>query len=263
MVLLKESRRRTVLTRDALDWLSIKDLHVECIIGVFTEERNGPQPLVVDLHLGLSTDTAGKEELLSKTVDYYALTGQIAFLLEACKFRLMETAARALASYLLAPPALGEERAQIERARIALAKPKALPTPAIATLEIEREKSFVAVRVEKKAFGTVDVIYETAEAGIYRLNVAPGKEIALHVHRTMNEHELILTPGLVSQDRELLAGTASHAPHGAPRSYRNATKSYQTILYVDTPPFVSEDEIEVDPAFSRDSSAVVVASEGR
>ena len=45
--------------------------------------------------------------------------------------------------------------------------------------------------------GTVDVIHETREAGIYRLNVAPGRSIPLHVHRRMQESEMVITAGLL------------------------------------------------------------------
>jgi FolB domain-containing protein len=231
---------------DVLDWITIRNLQVDCIIGVFAEERTRPQPVVVTLRLGLSPHDVAGSESLDDTVDYLAVAGQVTFLLSVCRFQLIETAAEALASYLIAPPTLAERRAPIRRVAVEIHKPQALPAPATACLTIERSAAPVpAFKVEDKSFGTVDVIHETAQSGIYRLNVAPGKEIPLHVHQRMEEHELVLTRGLVSQGCEIFPGTAFHWPRGAAHYYRNPTDRHQTILCVDTPRFIPEDEVEV------------------
>ena len=76
---------------------------VECVICVYGGERHRTQPVTVKLELFLDTrgaSTAG----LSGTVDYARLAGEVRFLLESCRFKLLETAAEALARYILAPP---------------------------------------------------------------------------------------------------------------------------------------------------------------
>lgn len=231
--------------REKLDWISIRDLRAECVIGVHAEERDLIQTVVVDVALGLPLDDAGRNGRLSETVDYTALSGQLTFLLRVCQFRLIETAAWALARYILAPPALGERRAQVREVRLELHKPAAMQAPAVARVSIERDASSMVPAVEEKSFGTVDVICITSEVGIYRLNIAPGKEIPLHVHRIMDEHELVLSSGLVAQDEAVLPGAAFHWPLGAPHRYRNPSDSFQTVLCVDRPPFVLTDEVEV------------------
>jgi FolB domain-containing protein len=229
---------------EPLDWISIENLQVHCIIGMFTEERTDSQPVVVNLRLGLSTRNAGRNEDLRGTVDYHALGGQVKFLLSTCRFRLIETAAETLAAYLLAPPALGERRSAVQRAVVEVHKPRAMPAPTTARLIIERDAAMFVPKIEAKSFGTVDVIFETPDWGIYRLNVAPGKEIPLHVHKKMREHELVLTSGLVARGQSLYPGTAFHWPHGAAHHYLNPTTEHQTILCVDSPPFIPEDEVE-------------------
>ena len=241
---------------EALDWISIRDLQVSCVIGVYAEERTREQPVVVAVRLGFRPgDRAGRERL-EETLDYVAVCGQIAFLLRSCRFGLIETAAEALAAYLIAPPTLAERRQRIARVVVELHKPQALPRPATAQVSIERSAAPDAVKVEDKAFGTVDVVYETAEAGIYRLNIAPGREIPLHVHHRMDEHELVLTRGVECQGREALPGTVFHWPKGAAHYYRNPTSAHQTVLCVDVPRFMPDDEIEV-----RGTPAEVVAEQ--
>jgi dihydroneopterin aldolase len=232
---------------EALDWIAIRDLRVECVIGIFAEEDTRVQPVSVTLRLGLSPREHATESL-EDSVDYLAVAGQVSFLLAACRFRLLETAADALAAYLLAPPTPAERRVPIRRVVVEIHKPNALPAPVTASLTIERAAGPRRFRVEEKSFGTVDVIHEAAHSGIYRLNVAPGRQIPLHVHQQMEEHELVLTRGIRCQGREVFPGTAFHWPRGAAHFYENPTSHYQTILCVDRPRFIPEDEVEVTGA---------------
>jgi dihydroneopterin aldolase len=200
----------------------------------------------LDLYLELDTRTAGERERLRDSVDYAALTTQLAFLLGACRFRMLETAAHALARYLLLPPALGERRAQIEALRLRLTKPSALGGRALPYLEICRDVSDVALQTEVSKFGRVDIVLETSEAGIYRLNVAPGESIPLHVHRQMRESELVLSEGLLCQGNPVAPGTIFHWPLHTAHRYDNPTPRFQSILCVDSPRFMPEDEVEVE-----------------
>jgi dihydroneopterin aldolase len=235
------------------DRIRIRGIEVECVVGVYPHERDTPQPLRVDVDLWLDTERAAKRERLRASVDYAAVTAQVRFLLTSCRFRMLETAAHALLRYLLAPPALGEKRAPVARARIVLEKPEALGGAAVPSLEVEREAAWVELTQEEKPFGVVDVIHETREAGIYRLNVAPGAEIPLHVHRVMRESEMVLSAGLLCQDEPVLPGTIHRWRKGAAHRYANPTRRWQTILCVDAPRFIESDEILVaaDPARAR------------
>ncbi len=229
----------------ARDTIAIRELRLDAVVGVHPHERDQPQSLVFDVELHLDTEEAAVQERLSRTVDYDAICRQIVFLLQSCKFRLIETAAHALARYLLAPPAPGERRAQIESLRMRLSKPEALGGAAIPSIEIERHRSWVTLAREDKPFGTVDVVHETQDAGIYRLNVAPGRDIPLHVHRRMQESEMVLGEGLLCQGAPCPAGTVHRWPYDTPHTYRNPTDRHQSILCVDSPRFMEEDEIVV------------------
>lgn len=228
------------------DVIRIGGLTVECVVGVYPEERQKVQPLTVDLEMHVATEVAARSEKLSDTVHYALVADQIAFLLRSCRFRLIETAAHAIAKYLLAPPAPGERRAAIEHVRLRLTKPGALAGRAIPSIEIDRSAAWATFEVEQKDFGTVDVIHETKSAGIYRLNVAPGRGIPLHVHRRMKESEMILTEGLLVQGRPMPPGTVHRWPRELPHRYDNPTERWQSVLCVDSPPFLASDEIVVE-----------------
>ena len=227
------------------DRIAIRGLEVDCVVGVYPHERDILQPLVVDVELGLDTEPAAASERVQSTVDYAATAAQIAFLLRSCRFRLLETAAHALARTLLAPPAPGERRAAVRDLMLRLTKPGALGGRAVPSLEIRRAAPWVTMAREVKAFGSVDVIFETKDAGVYRLNVAPGRSIPLHVHRVMQESEMVLGDGLHCQGAPCATGTVHRWPLGAPHCYDNPTDRWQTILCVDAPRFMQDDEVAV------------------
>jgi dihydroneopterin aldolase len=226
--------------------IRIRGLEVDCVVGLYPHERHTPQPLRLDAELCLDTEPAARRERLGLTVDYAALSAQLGFLLRNCRFRMLETAAHALCRYLLAPPAPGERRAQLARVRVTLTKPTAIGGVTVPSLEVEREAAWLTLAQEQKAFGTVDIIHETRDAGIYRLNLAPQRGIPLHVHRVMQEAEMVLSAGLLCQHKPVAAGTVHRWPKGAAHCYHNPTRRYQTILCVDSPPFMQEDEIAVE-----------------
>ena len=238
-----ERRQKLRVVRDLI---TIAGLEVDCVVGTYSHERDTPQRLRIDVELETSIEAAAMHERLRDTVDYAAITSQIAFLLESCRFRLLETAAHTLAKLLLAPPAVGERRAPIERIRLTVTKPLALGGRGVPSLTIERDAAWAVLGHEQKSFGNVDIVHETRDAGIYRLNVAPGRGIPLHVHRVMNESEMVLGDGLLCQGRPVAPGTIFRWPHGAAHRYDNPTDRWQTVLCVDAPRFDPSDEIEVD-----------------
>jgi dihydroneopterin aldolase len=228
------------------DVIEIRGLRVECVVGVYPHERDQPQPLEIDVSLELDTEWAGESQRLRRTVDYAAIASQIAFLLQSCRFFLLETAGHALTRFLLAPPALGEERARIQAVTVRLTKPMALGGNGVPSLVIHRDASQVVLEHEDKPFGTVDIVHVTREVGIYRLNVAPGRSIPLHVHRVMQESEMVLGDGLLLNGKRVPAGAVHRWPHDLAHRYDNPSAAWQSILCVDSPPFVPSDEIEVE-----------------
>ncbi len=88
----------------------ITGLTVNCVVGVFPRERNKVQPVVIDVDMHVPSEKAGVSERLRDTVDYSSVASEVAFLLRACHFRLLETAAHVIAKWLLLPSVEGDSR---------------------------------------------------------------------------------------------------------------------------------------------------------
>ncbi|MCC6809491.1 MAG: dihydroneopterin aldolase [Deltaproteobacteria bacterium] len=229
-----------------LDKLSLTNMRVDCIVGVFANERQTPQPVELSLGLFLDTRAAATNSRIRETVDYARLAGELRFLLVASRFMLLESAAEAVAAYVLAPPSVDVPRPQVQRVEVKLVKPQALAGAGIPAIEIVREASDYRYVTERKAFGFVDVLFETKECGIYRERVAPGKAVPTHVHTQIDESELVLGDGLLLQGRRVDPGLGRSWPRGFAHRYDNPTATEQSFLCIDRPAFIPSDEVEVD-----------------
>ncbi|WPB82291.1 dihydroneopterin aldolase [Archangium violaceum] len=228
-----------------LDVIELRQLPVNCIVGVYPAERGTPQPLELDVALYLDTRKAAAEGSLRDTVDYARLSGELRFLLESADFRMLETAAEALCRYILAPPTEDSARAPVRAVTLRLFKPEALGRAGRASLQVHRTADEYQYEQEDKPFGRVDILFQDEHVGIYRLRIAPGRTIPTHEHRVMNESELVLGHGLLLQGRPVQAGTGFRWPKHLPHRYDNPKAIEQTVLCVDRPAFIPDDEVEV------------------
>jgi dihydroneopterin aldolase len=229
-----------------LDVIELRGLTVDCIVGVFNRERFTAQPLRLDVALFLDTRGAATGGKLAHTVNYGRLAGELRFLLEACRFELLESAAEAVSRYVLAPPTADVLRAQVRAATVRVTKPQALGGLVVPSLQVHRTAEEMVYPSEEKSFGQVDVIHEGAGYGVYRLRVKPGGTIPTHLHQRMEESELVLGPGLLLQGQPVERGMAFHWPRGFPHRYDNPTDLEQTVLCVDRPGFIASDEQETE-----------------
>ncbi|MFL5346586.1 MAG: dihydroneopterin aldolase [Hyalangium sp.] len=229
-----------------LDVIEVRGLTVDCIVGVYRRERVAAQPLQLDVALFLNTREAAVGGRLANTVHYGRLTGELRFLMEACRFELLESAAEAVCRYVLAPPTEDSPRAQVRAATVRITKPEALGGRAIPSLQVHRTADEMHYAVEDKPFGRVDIIHESEGYGIYRLRIKPGGTIPTHVHQRMEESELVLGSGLLLQGQPVARGLAFRWPRGFLHRYDNPTAGEQTVLCVDRPRFVPSDEVETE-----------------
>ena len=228
-----------------LDELHISDLQVSCIVGVYPRERNEHQPLKVDIRMFLDTRAAASQHGLKYTVDYAKVSGEVRFLLESCHFGTLETAADALARYLLSTGLTGHSEQCVHEVEICLTKPNAL-AGAVPSIKIRRVRGEFSYEEETQDFGQVDIIFSSESCGIYRLRLNPGSSIPAHVHRQMDESELVLGDGLLLQGQPVAAGMAFRWKRDFAHRYDNPTENVQSILCVDRPSFIEADEIRID-----------------
>jgi dihydroneopterin aldolase len=91
----------------------------------------------------------------------------------------------------------------------------------------------------------VTTLFEKPELGIYRVQVSPHSEIPIHLHREMDEEELMLGSGLFLQGRPLQRGTAVRWPKEFPHRYENPHDRERSLLRVNRPRFLPEDQVAV------------------
>ncbi|CEO96139.1 hypothetical protein PBRA_004829 [Plasmodiophora brassicae] len=99
---------------------------------------------------------------------------------------------------------------------------------------------------EIKPWGDVQIIHETAAAGIYSLNIEPGQSIPMHVHERLDEVEMASSPNLQCQGQPFPFGAIRRWPCQEPHCHVNTDQSRRGhILCIDRPSFIAGDEIPV------------------
>lgn len=222
-----------------LDVVELRGLEVRCLIGVYRHEHTRSQPLALDLELHLDLGPAGEADDVTRTVDYGRVAGQVRFLLEHARFQLIESAADAVARWLLLPPTPDAPRPQVARAVVRIAKPEALRGLAQPAVTITRDATELALSTTTTQFGVIEHVHHSARVAVSRVRLAPGANIASHRHDG-DESELTVGDALVAQGCALPWGTAVTWPAGAVHGWRTGSAVEQTLLRVARPP--SQDE---------------------
>lgn len=85
----------------SMDILFLRDFRLEIIIGLYEWERKAPQPVLIDLEIGLYDHKAGHSDDIHDTIDYGKVASRIREFAASQPFHLVE--------------ALGEHIAEIVR----------------------------------------------------------------------------------------------------------------------------------------------------
>jgi dihydroneopterin aldolase len=219
------------------DRVEIEQLEVECIVGIRPEERDSPQPLVVDLALEYELHEAGRSGRIGDTCDYAQLAREVTALLEFRRYKLLEVAAAEIGAMVLGL----HHGTKLE---LRLGKPNAIANARRAGVSVVRTPADYPRRREASRFGEVEVLLETREAGLYLLHVEAQHEIPRHRHEVMGELEW-LVEGTLVQDGIVVEPCVPRAwAKGFVHGYANPTTRRATLFCCDTPPFVPHDEID-------------------
>ena len=97
--------------------------------GVTLEERMEPQPIEVDVLMELDLSRPAASDELGDTVDYAAVFGQVAEIVEGRSFRLLEALAGAIAEAVLS-------MAAVDGVEVRVRKPRAPLPGAFETVEV-------------------------------------------------------------------------------------------------------------------------------
>jgi len=156
-----------------MDLIKIRGLEIDCIVGVRPLEREREQRVHIDLALGMDLSKAGRTGRIALTCDYDQIAEEVLAMLRFRRYHLIEMATEELTAMLLGVhPAL-------ERVDIRLDKPAALDGRArAASVEITRTRAAFPPSRKTVSFGSVEVILETREAGLYLFSIDPGRALA-------------------------------------------------------------------------------------
>ncbi len=83
-----------------MDSVFIRGLRVETLIGVYPQERNEPQVLLLDLILAFDNRVPAASDDVADTLDYAEISAGLRELAARRKDQLLETLAEAMADYL-------------------------------------------------------------------------------------------------------------------------------------------------------------------
>ncbi len=114
-----------------MDKIYIRDLALRCIIGLYPEEREKKQDVLINATLITDLRAAGHSDDLSDTVDYKAIKVNILDFVEHSRFQLIESLADGIAEICLKDP-------RVQSATVTIDKPGALRFCKSVAVEITR-----------------------------------------------------------------------------------------------------------------------------
>ncbi|HEX9619786.1 MAG TPA: dihydroneopterin aldolase [Polyangiaceae bacterium] len=160
------------MPHEPMDYIRINALELDCIVGLYPRERRRRQRLHIDIALGLDLGRAGASGRIGHTADYSRVANEVCELLRFRAYRLIEEASEELAAMLLGLHPM------VEQVSLVLQKPEALRGRArSASVEISRSRAELQPRRLARPFGSVAVLLQTREAGLYLLTLEPGAEL--------------------------------------------------------------------------------------
>lgn len=117
-----------------MDRIYIRDLALSCIIGIYPEERNIKQDVVINVTMETDLRAAGKSDSIDDTVDYKTIKLNILDFVENSSFQLIESLAEGIAGICL-------NDAGVQSATVTVDKPGALRFARSVAVEVMRERS--------------------------------------------------------------------------------------------------------------------------
>lgn len=120
-------------TFDKLDKIYIRDLSLRCIIGIFPEEREKKQDVLINVVMGADLTKAGQTDDISDTVDYKRITKAILAAIEPSSYGLIEKMAQVVADICFSDPL-------VEAVEVTIDKPGALRFAKASAVSIYRER---------------------------------------------------------------------------------------------------------------------------
>lgn len=116
-----------------MDKITIRDVALRCIIGIYPEERREKQDVLVTITLHANLAQAGRSDAVEDTVDYKAVNKAVINLVENSEYMLVEALAQAIADVCLS-------FGGVEQVNVIVEKPGALRFARTVEVEISRSR---------------------------------------------------------------------------------------------------------------------------
>lgn len=84
-----------------MDIVVVRDLRFETVVGCWDWERQMPQKVSIDLEMAWDMTRAAATERLEEALDYKAVAKRVTQFVQESRFRLVETAAHAIAGMVM------------------------------------------------------------------------------------------------------------------------------------------------------------------
>lgn len=84
-----------------MDLIYLRDLKIDCVIGIFDWERKIRQSLYIDLDMAADIARAAKTDSIRDTLDYKAVAKRLQQFVGESQFQLVETLAERIAEIVL------------------------------------------------------------------------------------------------------------------------------------------------------------------
>ena len=88
-------------TLDPMDKVFLTGLSVDTIVGIYPEERDKKQPIIIDLDLATDIGSAAQSGNIEHALDYHALSLALVEFIEKSRYGLIEAMAEDIASLIL------------------------------------------------------------------------------------------------------------------------------------------------------------------
>lgn len=114
------------------DRIYIRDLALRCIIGIYPEERENKQDVIINVVMEVESHaTAAASDDIADATDYKNIKKKLVALIEASEFNLIETMAERCAEVCLAPD-------RVYQVTVTVDKPGALRFARSVAVEVTR-----------------------------------------------------------------------------------------------------------------------------
>lgn len=113
----------------------IRQLQVDCIVGIYPHERTHEQAVLLDVEIDYDFALAAGSDAIADVVDYDAVVSSLTRLIRERQFQLIETMAEASAALLLG------QVAAATAVRIEIRKPAAVPRAQHSFVRVERTRA--------------------------------------------------------------------------------------------------------------------------